>query len=386
MMRGLYISKALVVGTYQRKMEEIAKYPDVALRAIVPRYWREGDHRQQLERRYTAGYELVAEQMRFNGHYHLHYYPNLRRHLREWQPDVVHVDEEPYNFATAHAIWHARRAGAKAVFFAWQNIYRVYPPPFYLFELYSLLRSNAAQAGTRAAQEVLRRKRYSYPSAVFPQFGVDGALFAPDPQPRAPDDEFRIGYVGRLTAAKGVHVLLAAAARLSFPYRIALIGAGSAEPRLRSLAESLGIQDRVDFRGHAPSDAMPAHYRAMDVCVLPSLTTSRWKEQFGRVLVEAMACGTPVAGSWSGEIPEIVGSGAAERGGMTFPEGDVTALAETLAALYQNPALRRTLGAQGRERVLREFTQERIAAKTVLMYRQLTHGLTYGAQRQTAQD
>ena len=239
-MRVLYISKALVVATYQRKMEEIAKFPDVELRAIVPPYWREGDYRQVLEPRYTTGYELIPAHMRFNGHYHMHYYPGLRRHLVEWQPDVVHVDEEPYNFATAHAIWQARRVGAKAIFFAWQNIYRVLPPPFYFIELYSLLRSHAAQAGTRQAQEVLRRKRYSCPSAVFPQFGVDAALFSPVSQPDNSGEVLKIGYVGRLVRAKGIHVLLNAASRLAFPYQVQLIGTGPAEPMLRSQAESLG--------------------------------------------------------------------------------------------------------------------------------------------------
>ena len=110
-----------------------------------------------------------------------------------------------------------------------------------------------------------------------------------------------------------------------------------------------------------------------------------WKEQFGRVLIEAMASGLPVVGSESGEIPEIVCSDDGERAGVTFPEGDAEALAKTLTDLYQEPALRHEFGVQGRERVLREFTQERIAAKTVLMYRQLTHGLMYTAQRQASQ-
>lgn len=381
-MRVLYISKALVVATYQRKLEEIAKYPDVELRAIVPPYWRDGDFRHMLEARYTAGYELAVEHMRFNGHFHLHYYPGLRRHLSEWRPDVVHVDEEPYNFATAHAIWHARRASAKAVFFAWQNIHRLYPPPFYFFELYSLLKSHAAQAGSRQAQEVLRQKRYSSPSAVFPQFGVDAALFAPPPADGDSGEVFRIGFVGRLVRAKGVHVLLAAVSRLPFPFSVQLIGTGPAEPNLRSQAKALGIQDKVAFAGQVPSDAMPEYYRALDVCVLPSLTMPNWKEQFGRVLIEAMACGVPVVGSESGEIPEIVGTADPERGGMTFPEGNAEALAGILTKLHDDPSMRFTLGGQGRARVLAEFTQERIAAQTVLMYRQLTHGLLYGAQRQ----
>lgn len=381
-MRVLYISKALVVATYQRKLEEIAKFPDVELRAIVPPFWREGDYRHTLDSRYTAGYELVAEHMRFNGHFHLHYYPGLQRHLVEWQPDVVHVDEEPYNFATAHAIWHARRVGAKAIFFAWQNIHRLYPPPFYFFELYSLLKSHAAQAGSRQAQEVLRQKRYSSPSAVFPQFGVDAALFAPATDAGAADKVFRIGYVGRLVRAKGVHVLLDAAARLAFPFSLQLIGTGPAEPNLRYLAKSLGIEDKVEFSGQVASDAMPNHYRQLDVCVLPSLSMPNWKEQFGRVLIESMACRVPVVGSDSGEIPEIIGRADPDRGGMTFPEGDAEALAEKITQLHGDPSLRHSLGGQGRARVLAEFTQERIAAQTVLMYRQLTHGLLYSAQRQ----
>ncbi len=379
-MRVLYISKALVVATYQRKLEEIAKYPDVELRAVVPHFWREGEHRQELDPRYTRGYELVAEHMRFNGHYHMHYYPGLHRHVRAWRPDVVHVDEEPYNFATAHAIWLARRFGARAIFFAWQNIYRVYPPPFYFFELYSLLRSHAAQAGTRQAQEVLRRKRYSSPSAVFPQFGVDAALFAPAPRPQAPSGVFRIGYVGRLVPAKGVHVLLRAVSRLDFPYAVEIFGAGPAETALRARAAALGIEDRVNFRGHVDSDTMPDRYRELDVCVLPSLTTPQWKEQFGRALVEAMVCGVPVVGSDSGEIPEVIGSAAAEQGGLTFPEGDAGALAETLERLHADPALRERLAGQGRRRALAEYTQEEVASRTVLMYRQLTGGLLYGAR------
>jgi len=108
-----------------------------------------------------------------------------------------------------------------------------------------------------------------------------------------------------------------------------------------------------------------------------------WKEQFGRVLIEAMACGVPVVGSDSGEIPEIVGSDDEEPGGRTFPEGNAEALAKILTEIYQDPALRHEFGVQGRERVIREFTQERIAAKTVRMYRQLTHGLLYAAQQES---
>ncbi|MBA3914623.1 MAG: glycosyltransferase family 4 protein, partial [Acidobacteriales bacterium] len=100
-----------------------------------------------------------------------------------------------------------------------------------------------------------------------------------------------------------------------------------------------------------------------DVLVLPSHTTARWKEQFGRVLVEAMACGTVPVGSSSAEIPNVIG-----EAGLIFPEGDIQALAASLRVLRENAGLRQKLAAAGRDRVLRHFTHRRIAEQTVNLY------------------
>jgi glycosyltransferase involved in cell wall biosynthesis len=94
--------------------------------------------------------------------------------------------------------------------------------------------------------------------------------------------------------------------------------------------------------------------------VLPSLTRRNWKEQFGRVLVEAMACGVPVIGSDSGAIPEVIG-----EAGLIVPEGDIQALADALRAIMWDVGVQRKLGKMGRERVLERFTQKEIAARTV---------------------
>ena len=87
--------------------------------------------------------------------------------------------------------------------------------------------------------------------------------------------------------------------------------------------------------------------------VLPSLTTRRWKEQFGRVLGEAMASGVPVAGSSSGFIPEFI---HATGGGLVFPEGDAMALARVLATLAREPLHRRQLAEAGRAGVLGHYS------------------------------
>ena len=132
------------------------------------------------------------------------------------------------------------------------------------------------------------------------------------------------------------------------------------------MAHAGGVADRIDFTGVLRSGDMPAFYRSLDAFVLPSRTTSSWKEQFGRVLVEAMACGVPVIGSRSGEIPRVIGDA-----GLIFPEGDVAALQVQLARLQSSPELRRALAAQGRARVLAHFTMAQIAQQTVEVYRNL---------------
>jgi glycosyltransferase involved in cell wall biosynthesis len=91
---------------------------------------------------------------------------------------------------------------------------------------------------------------------------------------------------------------------------------------------------------------MPEAYSEMDVLVLPSRSTDRWTEQFGRVLVEALWCGVPIVGSDSGEIPWTV---RATGGGCIFPEGDIQALARILSELRRSPAHRQTLVDRGRE-------------------------------------
>jgi glycosyltransferase involved in cell wall biosynthesis len=101
----------------------------------------------------------------------------------------------------------------------------------------------------------------------------------------------------------------------------------------------------------------------MDVLVLASLTGTAWKEQFGHVLIEAMACGVPVVGSDSGAISEVIG-----EAGLITREGDSASLAETLKRLLADIELRTRVGALGRARVEAEFTHARIAERTWAIY------------------
>jgi glycosyltransferase involved in cell wall biosynthesis len=360
------ISKACLVGAYQRKLEEIARFPDVELMVIVPPSWHDGSRVTQLERAHTAGYKLVVESILFSGSFHLHFYPRLGRRLRGFAPDIVHVDEEPYNFATFHALRAAKKSGARVLWFTWQNLNRRYPLPFRLIEHYNLHHVDYAIVGSAGAAKIWSEKGYVGPLAVIPQFGVDPDIYAPRPGSRDPARGFRIGYVGRLVSEKGVDLLLRATAGMNGTWRLVIAGAGPERDRLEILARQLGLGDRVVFEGDIPSTRMPAFYRNLDALVVPSRSKPNWVEQFGRVLIEAMASGVPVIGSDCGEIPQVVGGA-----GLIFREEDTEALKKHLVHLMRDPKLRGELAQRGRDRVLAHFTQAQIAAQTVAVYREL---------------
>ncbi len=141
-----------------------------------------------------------------------------------------------------------------------------------------------------------------------------------------------VAYFGRLTPEKGIHLLLDALAQIrDRPWQLLLDRfADYPTPYVESLTariQSLSLEERVVFFD-ARHEQMPDFMNAADIVVLPSISTPRWKEQYGRVLPEAMACGKLVIGSDSGAIPELV----AEHGHIV-PEGDVAALRDCLEKL-----------------------------------------------------
>ena len=364
-LRVTIVSKACVVGTYQKKLEEIAKYGQIDLTAVVPPFWRENGRRQTLEEAHTRGYHLVIAPLVLNGHFHTHFYPTLPSILRESKPDLCHIDEEPYNLATYLGVRNAVRVGSKALFFSWQNLLRDYPFPFNLMEQHVYRQVCGALAGSRSAERVLREKGYRGPVRVIPQFGVDPQIFCP-PSDRSGHGPFTIGYAGRLVPEKGLCVLIDALSGLSGDWRMLFYGDGPLLGELRARAQRSRLEDRICFRRHIPSTEMPEKLGGLDVLVLPSLTQRNWKEQFGRILIEAMACGVPVIGSGSGEIPHVVGNA-----GIIVPEGNAAALRDALATLRDDTALRTRLSHEGRSRVLAHYTQAHVAEETVAFYQEI---------------
>src|SRR5579872_2013434 len=365
-MRVLMISKSLVAGTQQRKLEEIAKLPDVELTLVTPPYWQGDDGRKWvLERLYTSGYRIIETPMKFNGNFHFHYYPQLGRIMREVRPEVVHIDEEPFDLVTFLSMRLAQQHNARALFFTWQNLYNNYPPPFRQMELYNYKHTTTAIVGNQDAATVLKRKGYKGPLQVIPQFGFDTDIYKRSTPrvPRQPNDPFTIGFIGRVKKEKGLPLIVEALTMLPDYCRAVFVGSGPLQSTLTKQAARLGVADRVIFKSGVPSYQVPREMEQWDVHVLPSITCPNWMEQFGRTLAESMSCETPVIGSSSGEIPNVIGDA-----GLIFKEGDARDLSNCIQKLLTNPTLSSELAKRGRQRVLDNYTHQQIAQQTYEVY------------------
>ena len=190
--------------------------------------------------------------------------------------------------------------------------------------------------------------------------GVDcEAIRSRDPGEETPT----ILHVARLVEFKGTRYLIrafAAVAAARPQIRLVIIGDGPLNRRLRALARSLGLAERVVFLGARPHAEVLGWMRKAAMLVLPSvLTATRRTEGLGMVLLEAAASGVPVIGSRQGGIPEAVIDG---RTGFLVPERDADALARRMLELLDDSEARHRMGAEGRAHVERNFNVHRQTA------------------------
>jgi glycosyltransferase involved in cell wall biosynthesis len=282
-------------------------------------------------------------------------------------PDVIYAHHEPYAAATIQ-LYMANRLTRKCPigFYSAQNIRKRYPLPFHLGEQFVFEQSAFAFPVSRTVENVLRAKGYRAPATVLP-LGVDPAIYRPHPDSaalasrlREGSEDLLIGYLGRLTEEKGLRTLLHALAELHpVSWRLVVVGSGDYESEFVEIARRLGLESRISLVGFVPHPQAPRYLSAFDILVLPSESRPNWKEQFGRVVVEALACGTPVVGSDSGEIPYVID---ATGGGAVFREGDPSDLARAILQLAKSPEERRRMVVAGQSYVNRHLENGPIAS------------------------
>lgn len=359
--RLLVVSHPAVVTVNQEVYRELGRRGwDVTI--VLPERWRHEYSDADVVPDTDGGGEvrLLPTRVALRGRPQRHLYLARCRSLcARVDPDVAFVEAEPYALPAAQ--WGRAFARLSVPFGVqcYENIDR--PLPGLVRRLRSRVLRDAAFVAARSDSAARLARAW----------GATGEIGLAPPAvpswesvPVAGEHPFTVGYAGRLVEEKGLMDLLAAVRRLTPPVELVLIGNGEMRERLEHQPIP-GSQVRVlDRLSHSQ---MASGYAQLDVLALPSRTTPSWKEQFGRVIVEALWCGVPVVGSDSGEIPWLVGL---TGGGLTFPEGDSDALAEQLQRLRDDPALRRELARNGREAVERMFS---VPAATDALERLLDH-------------
>lgn len=279
--------------------------------------------------------------------------------------DIVHAWEEPYILAGGQiAFWTPK--SARLVYSSFQNIPKRYPPPFSCIERYAMRRAAGWVAFSHSVQAALRN-RYAYsgkPSSVI-TVGVDTDMFRPDSASRVRirselgwgiDGPPVLGFLGRFVEEKGLRLLMQVLDKLPTAWRSLFVGGGPLEPHLRDW--SARFPDRVRIVTGVPHNRVPAYLNAMDLLVAPSQTTPRWKEQFGRMIIEAFAVGVPVIGSDSGEIPYVI-----RDSGLVVAERDTEGWIRALAGMVNSPLMRQHFRAIGIQRAQDEFSWPVVARK-----------------------
>jgi len=347
--RLLVVSHPAVVSVNQEVYGELTRR-GWALDLVVPSRWRHSYSAAPVAPSALPGLEgaLRPTPVALAGRAQRHFY--LTRPgalLARTRPDVAFIEGEPFSIAAAQWGYALQRRGIPFGVQSYENIDRAFPPPVGLLRSQVLARAAFVAARSDTAGELARRWGARGEVAFAPPAVPD---WPSGQRPAAAERPFTVGFAGRLVPSKGLADLLGAVRALSAPVELLLIGDGELRAELEG-QEVPGSTVRV-LTG-LTHDQMPDGYAQIDVLVLPSRTTATWKEQFGRVIVEALWCGVPVVGSDSGEIPWLIGL---TGGGLVFAEGDRGALADRLQRLRADPELRGRLAADGRAAVERLFT------------------------------
>lgn len=362
--RILRIYHSAVVDEYRQRELALRQRHGHDVHVVCPPAWIEGS--QVVRAGADTDVPVHVVPVRGRKHPNLFWYraESLRDVIRNVRPDIVDLHEEPFGLAVAGALPIVRQEApdAKVCLYTAQNLPKRYPPPFSYFERRALAAAGAVYPCSTGAAERLRGRGFRGSVHVIPL----GVTIPAEVQQR--NGHVRVGFIGRLEPYKGALIAVRAFARAAKgrAAHLAVIGAGRELPALQREAEMASLNGQVEFTGALSQAEALSRIGQFDVVLIPSLTTSDWKEQFGRVAIQAMAHGAAVIASDSGSLREVVADA-----GVLVPEGDVDGFARELQRLLVDSDRREELSALGRERAIKEFSWTVVADKCDYMYGEL---------------
>ncbi|MBD1846522.1 glycosyltransferase family 4 protein [Cyanobacteria bacterium FACHB-63] len=307
---------------------------------------------------------------------HLMLYSNRLREILQQGWDLVHCWEEPYILSGGQVAWQTP-SQTPLVYFTFQNNSKRYLPPFNWIEAQTMQRSTGwIASGHTVANALKHRQGYDRPMQIIP-LGVDVEHFSPSSGMRQSihqqlewdsSDAPVIGFLGRFVPEKGLSMLMRVLDRVVQPWRAIFVGTGVMEAELRSWAAQYG--DRVRICTTVTHDHVPQYLNAMDLLCAPSQTAPHWREQFGRMLIEAFACGVPVIGSDSGEIPYVIGDA-----GIVLDEKDEQAWLRAISMLLDDPTQRTALAERGLDRAYSVYQWSVVARQHLEFFNSILGGM-----------
>ncbi|HCN5856086.1 TPA: glycosyltransferase family 4 protein, partial [Escherichia coli] len=327
-----FIGHHLVVRNYQELIDEVA----IQLRGknhvylITPKYYKEKVLTQAGN--FGSGnfsHIKLSTVLSKQGRQHAHFYIGLNRHIKKIKPKLIYCMEEPNSVVSAQVCYYAKKNRIKVVLWSALNQFRNYrhykyiDPRRYIFTAclnYTFKNSLAINALDNSVAKVLLEKGYTGRIFINNTFGVNKSFFT---KPKLVKDKcLKIIYVGVLENYKGVNFLISAIKGENV--RLDIIGDGTQRKKLELLAKGKNI----GFHGFQDQSYIENIMRSSDVLILPSVPVDGYLEQFGRVLIEAMASGCCVAGSSIGGIPAVIA-----ENGFLFEHSNVTAIEDIINEL-----------------------------------------------------
>lgn len=333
-MRILVVGHSYVVDSNRQFWNQFANQENCQIDMVVPKDW-QSNLIKILNYKFNPSTDKnikkifpISVYKNGNGSFYHYHWKDFYNVLRMNQYDSIFIFQETWSFSLAQLIFlklFTNNRSTKIHLAVCQNIIK--PKLAWLIPWEIILTSFVHRIWfcTYEILKVLEYKKINCKTAYLP-FTYDQDIYLP--KIKEISSIIKVGFIGRITEEKGVADLVMACQRLieeGFKIELHLAGGGSLEKDIN--------QNFVIKHGLIPHIEAHQFYHQIDILVLPSHTKKFWKEQFGRVLVEATASGTPVIGSSSGAIPEVI---EAIGFGNVFKERDVDDLKTQLQSLiYQ---------------------------------------------------
>ncbi len=366
-MRVVFVSHSSVLEYHQQKLKILSKNYGVEIHLVTPPFWYEGGVKTQQftgnsEIFYYKGKVFMLKNRMF------HFYYNVKNLFKKIKPDILHIEEIPFSLVCWQFLKQAKKYNLKKIFFTWENIERKLNPVYKYFYKYSLENSDCAIAGNEDGKKILLKLGFNRKIYVMPQYGINFSDFKSEKKLLPEDGEdFKIAYMGRIVPEKGIEILLKSIEGLDkIKLMIAGVGEKDYEEKIKNIIKQKNLDKKIEWKGHIPSKDIPEFLNKMHILILPSVARPDWKEQFGRVLIEAFASKVAVIGSSSGEIPNVIGDA-----GLIFKEGDSDDLKEKIKLLLNDKNLYLQNIEKGLKRISENYTNDKIAEKVFSIYKEL---------------